>query len=206
MMGLMVLLAFAAYLGVTFLVVALAVRWAGRNGRRGWLWGGIAAFAMYNLVFWDWIPTVAMHKYYCATEAGFWVYKTPEQWAKENPGVLETLERWPNQKIYGSQKVRFELNGGEARQYNDRFGHWIRRDSDILGLPLTRTSYGIVDTKTREFLAVSTTFAAGPRGGPEFTWKSWLHTGRCEGEDITARDEAYNRISKLLKMRDDNND
>jgi len=46
---------------------------------------------MYNLVFWDLIPTLAMHKYYCANEAGFWVYKTPEQWVKENPGVAKTL-------------------------------------------------------------------------------------------------------------------
>jgi hypothetical protein len=91
MLGLVVLLFISAYLLVSALVVWLAARWARQHNRRAWVWGGLAAFAMYNLVFWDWIPTVAMHKYYCATEAGFWVYKTPEQWAKENPGVRETL-------------------------------------------------------------------------------------------------------------------
>ena len=42
---------------------------------------------MYNLMFWGLIPTLAMHKYYCATHAGFWVYKTPEQWMKQNPDL-----------------------------------------------------------------------------------------------------------------------
>jgi hypothetical protein len=91
MLGLVVLIIFAAYLLVSGIVVWLAARWAKKRDRRPWVWGGLAAFAMYNLVFWDLIPTLVMHKYYCATEAGFWVYKTPEQWVKENPGVAETL-------------------------------------------------------------------------------------------------------------------
>lgn len=91
MLGLVVLFVIGLYLAISALVVWLAARWAKKRGRRGWVWGGVAAFALYNLVFWDLIPTLVMHKYYCATEAGFWVYKTPEQWVKENPGVAETL-------------------------------------------------------------------------------------------------------------------
>ncbi len=91
MLGLVVLFVIGLYLAISALVVWLAARWAKKRRRRGWVWGGIAAFAMYNLVFWDLIPTLVMHKYYCATEAGFWLYKTPEQWVKENPGVMETL-------------------------------------------------------------------------------------------------------------------
>jgi hypothetical protein len=49
------------------------------------------ALVMYHLVFWDWVPTVVAHQYYCATEAGFWVYKTVDEWKAENPGVMETL-------------------------------------------------------------------------------------------------------------------
>ena len=74
MLGLMLLLAFGVYLAVSGLVVLLAARWARRHNRRPWIWGGLAAFAMYNMVFWDLIPTLAMHKYYCAAEAGLWVY------------------------------------------------------------------------------------------------------------------------------------
>lgn len=91
----MLILAFLLFIGLClspiWLVVRFAVRWAKRRGRRGWVWGSAAALAMYHLMFWDLIPTLLIHRYYCATEAGFWVYKTPEEWVKENPGVLETL-------------------------------------------------------------------------------------------------------------------
>ena len=46
--------------------------------------------------FWDWLPTVATHQFYCATDSGFWVYKTPEQWKAQNPGVMETLVKNKN--------------------------------------------------------------------------------------------------------------
>lgn len=91
MLGLVVLLFIGLFLLVSFAMMWLAARWARKHGRRGWVWGGVAALGMYHLMFWDLIPTLLIHKYYCATEAGFWVYKTPEQWINENPGVLETL-------------------------------------------------------------------------------------------------------------------
>lgn len=91
MMGLMILGAFVVYLLVSIWVTKKTASWAKANNKKPWLWGGLAAFVMYNLVFWDWIPTLAMHKYYCATQAGFWVYKTPEQWKAENPGKLEMM-------------------------------------------------------------------------------------------------------------------
>ncbi len=91
MMGLAIIFVFVIYLLVSAIVVWVTVIWARRHGRNTRRWGWGAVLAMYLLPFWDLIPTVLLHKYRCATEAGFWVYKTPEQWAKENPGVLETL-------------------------------------------------------------------------------------------------------------------
>jgi hypothetical protein len=79
MLGLIIIFTFVTYLLISILVTKLTINWAKRHQRRPWLWGGFSAFIMYNLVFWDWLPTIVMHKYYCATEAGFWVYKTPEQ-------------------------------------------------------------------------------------------------------------------------------
>jgi hypothetical protein len=91
MLGLVVVFVIGIYLVISLVVTIFAAHQADKRGKSPWLWGGLAAFAMYNLVFWDLIPTLVMHKYYCATEAGFWVYKTPEQWVRENPGVAETL-------------------------------------------------------------------------------------------------------------------
>lgn len=134
MLGLAVLLAIGIYLAISALVVWFAVRWARKHNRKPWVWGGLAAFAMYNLVFWDLIPTLIMHKYYCATGAGFWVYKTPEQWMKENPGVRDTLREslkpksqeltngwyryWKNQRFY--QEVRQSKNYAHAIGYAEQ--------------------------------------------------------------------------------------
>lgn len=108
MLGLAVLFFVGLFLLVTLVVVWLTARWAKRHGRRGWVWGGVAALAMYNLMFWDLIPTLLIHNYYCASEAGFWVYKTPEQWVKENPGVLETLSvGLPNEYKVKSEMKRY---------------------------------------------------------------------------------------------------
>ena len=89
MMGVMVLLFFAVYLLISTWITRKAASWAKTNNKKPWLWGGVAAFMMYNLVFWDLIPTLVMHKYYCSTQAGFWVYKTPQQWVKENPELTK---------------------------------------------------------------------------------------------------------------------
>ncbi|MDO8336257.1 MAG: hypothetical protein Q7T74_05775 [Candidatus Saccharibacteria bacterium] len=53
--------------------------------------GSVAFLIMYWPAFGDYIPTWWAHKQLCEKEAGFKVYVTPEQWAKENPGILETL-------------------------------------------------------------------------------------------------------------------
>ena len=71
MMGLMVLGFFAVYLALSVWAVKAASGWAKANNKKPWLWGGLAAFVMYNLVFWDLIPTLIAHKYYCSTQAGF---------------------------------------------------------------------------------------------------------------------------------------
>ncbi len=201
MLGLVVLLFVAAYLLVSALVTWLAVRWARKHDRRPWLWGGLAAFAMYNLVFWDWIPTVVMHRYYCATEAGFWVFKTPEQWAKENPGVLETLEPWPRERIYGSGKVEFELNGGIVRQYNDRFGVWRRQQSDLRGLMVHITSWGVIDIRDGQYLFRRTEFSAGPQGAGVI-WKGWLNRSACDHGNAVARASQGREFRRQLRIEE----
>jgi hypothetical protein len=92
MLGLAILFIFGVYLAISIFATRYVMAWARENGRRAWLWGCIAGFAMYNLVFWDLIPTLIMHKYYCSTQAGFWPYKTFGKWESENPGILDTLK------------------------------------------------------------------------------------------------------------------
>ena len=90
-MGFVIVVVGAAYLLISIGVVVGTVSYARKHGRSVKRWGWGAALVMWLIPFWDWLPTVAAHQYYCATESGFWVYKTLDQWKKENPGVAETL-------------------------------------------------------------------------------------------------------------------
>lgn len=94
MIALVMLAAFASYVLISAMVVWFAVGLARKRKIKGWKLGVPAGLCMYLIVFWDYLPTVLMHKYYCATEAGFWMYQTPEEWSVDNPGVLEALTPW----------------------------------------------------------------------------------------------------------------
>lgn len=154
MIGLMMVLFFAVYLAVS---VALTVTVAVRVNRHPWLWGGLTAFVMYNLVFWDWIPTLVLHKHYCDTQAGFWVYKTPEQWKKENPGAIETLvanKRAPSERR-GDMK-----NYTDTYLLNSRFNWVVKRTNYYLD-GFRRHEQQVVDTKNKEVLARYVDFSTG---------------------------------------------
>ena len=191
MLGLSVLVIFAAYLLISGLVVWLAVRWAKKRNHKPWVWGGLAAFLMYNLVFWDLIPTLAMHKYYCATEAGFWVYKTPGQWAKENPGVAETLT-WKRQAGYLRKDSRL----------NERFvlEHSTNRKSRLL--PIRSMETTIKDTHTNEVMARAMSFSSGYGAlgvGMRGAWRFWTHHKPCTPDSqLSAMIKQYERLGKEM--------
>jgi hypothetical protein len=176
-MGLMVLGALTVYLLVSIWVTNKAVSWAKSNNKKPWLWGGLAAFVMYNLVFWDLIPTLVMHKYYCATQAGFWVYKTPEQWKQENPGVMEGLV---NNKGAPSARQGDMKNYSDTYFLNDRFNWVVKRHGKFL-FNRWLHEQSVVDTKTGEVLVKYVDFSTSqisPQAGWN-GWKMWLANEHC---------------------------
>lgn len=178
MLGLMVLLALGVYLAVSALVIWLSARWAKKRGRRGWVWGGVAAFAMYNLVFWDWIPTVVTHQYYCAKDSGFWVYKPLDQWKAENPGVIEALVA--NKSASSTRQGDME-NSIDTYFLNQRF-NWIVKKNGPLPVNRWRREQELVDTKTGEVLARYVDFSTGNGNiGGELELRFWLHRDYCNG-------------------------
>jgi hypothetical protein len=193
-MGLVVLGAMALYLLVSILVVTGAVKYARTNGKSAARWGTGAALAMYLLLFWDHIPTVLAHKYYCDKEAGFWVYKTAEQWKKENPGVMETLVA---NKGTPSRDEKFDGGRGTTTTYflNDRF-NWIVKVDDQSFPNRRRHEQEVIDSKTREVLAryIDFSTAQGSYGGGWYGWKFWLRSEHCSGGAING-----GRLSTLME-------
>lgn len=184
MFGLAYLLAFALYLLISIGVVRWAIRYARDNGRSAKRWGWGAAFVMYSLVFWDWLPTVATHQYYCAKDSGFWVYKTVDQWKAENPGVMEGLVATRGEP---SRYKQFDDGHGKTDTYflNERF-NWVVTQQDMLGLfPVIRTEREVKDIKKNEVLARYIDFASGNSVkntvGPPGPLKFWLSNQHCRG-------------------------
>lgn len=177
MFGLVVLLLIGAYLAISVAVVKKAMRWAQSSGRSARRWGWIAGLAMYLLVFWDLIPTIALHQYLCATEQGLWIYKTVEEWQRENPGVAETLTATSLSKSY--------TKPGIARGYvlNQRIGWEIITKKQPVGLlPVFVHEEQIIDRIDGSVLAKHRKIGSGYGSlaiGKKGAWKFWLKLPDC---------------------------
>lgn len=182
-MGIIVAAILGLYLLVSLGVVVGAIAYAGREGRSTKRWGWSAALVMYLIPFWDWLPTVAVHQYYCATVAGLWVYKTPEQWRKENPGVILDLYKQPNANI------QREVSGyTESRRLNQRFDWVVKNHYRLVVLRLAQKEELLIDRDRNEVMARYVDFSTG-YGNPmtrsysnhEFNaFKFWLSREMCE--------------------------
>ncbi len=171
--GLIVLVGLILYLILTLVLVIANVRSARKEGKSGWVRGSVVLGFMYLLLFWDWIPVRVAIQHDCASEGGFTVNKTLDQWKAENPGVAETLVPYKN--------VTSEKSGEKTRyQLNQRFAWDIRTTHDFLGIE--KRDERIVDTKTREVLAQYVDFNSGQNQlNPERPrdFKLWLWLGSC---------------------------
>jgi hypothetical protein len=148
-MGLVVFAVMGLYLLISLGVVKGAIAYAREKGKSARRWGWGAALVMWLIPFWDWIPTMVMHQYYCATEAGFWVYKTPEQWKQENPGVMETLVAFNDgRSSHGAYMLNPRFNWAIKKDGPQWFNRW-------------RWEQEIVDTKTNDVLARYVDFSTG---------------------------------------------
>jgi hypothetical protein len=139
---------------------------------------------VYLPVFWDHIPTVVAHNYYCEKEAGFWVYKTVEQWKAENPGVAEMLVA---NRGAPSRYEPYDDGHGKTDTYllNDRF-NWVVSQQDVSSLlPIIRIEQQVKDVQKNEVLARYVDFATGNSvkhtSGPPGPLKFWLHSSHCVG-------------------------
>lgn len=183
-MGFVIVIVGALYLLISVGVVIGAVSFARKGGLSPWRWGWGAALVMWLIPFWDWIPTVAAHKYYCSTEAGFWVYKTLDQWKAENPGVMEGLVA---NKGSPTSYEEFDDRHGKTSTYllNERF-NWIVTQQDYSDLlPIIRVEQQVKDVKTGMVLARYIDFGSGNSVkntvGPPGPMKFWLHNSSCIG-------------------------
>ncbi len=132
---------------------------------------------MYLIPFWDWVPTVVAHKYYCEKEAGFWVYKTVDEWKAENLGVMEGLV---------ANKGESPARQGDMQNYidtyylNERFSWVIKYNGKFL-FNRWRHEQEVVDVKYNTVMARYTDFFTSQerRQAGWSGWKFWLENRHC---------------------------
>lgn len=151
---------------------------------------------------WD-LPTIPLHKYYCSTQAGFFVYKTPEQWLKEHPEVTrEELRPLGGINWMGTYKspTKFaSINQIEWDAYPVRGAmvNWVNRriyyqteyedfeNTKFHKLPISKHQHVYMDAKNGLILAKSTSFSSGYASamtvGGITGFKEWLRNSGCNG-------------------------
>lgn len=187
-MGFVIFMVMGVYLAISVIVVAWAISHAKKNGKSVKKWGWGAALVMYLIPFWDWIPTVAVHQFYCAKDSGFWVYKTLDQWKVENPGVMEGL----HQILQPDQNMPY----GHLNILDERFAIEIHRRKPIPFLPTSITEELLVDRKVGAVLAKGVSVGSGVGnmavgGGLKF----WLNQEPCVTQGI------WNLSTEIQNMR-----
>lgn len=204
MIGLMYLLAGALYLLVLVKVVSFAWRkgLAGGSRKRAWAYGVLGFLAVYLPVFWDHIPTLVMHRYYCAKDGGVHVYKDPQEWLAEHAGELEKLR-----VVSGGEHVGKMLPDGWERSHlinkNIAFDALYQRSSDFLGVDLgldARRLVDIVENKVLVSYKNYGTYRGFSSGGIKF----WLNLTDCDDNfrpKWAEAEAAYSIYSKDGEMK-----
>jgi len=182
MIGLIFLFVVLLYTFLTIFLTKFAIKAARRRGIAGWKWGAPVALVMFFLVFWDWIPTVVVHEYYCDKYAGLTIYKTIDQLRQENRGTTEEFKE--NEFITEGKDVDGIIN--HKTIINKRFTYYGKIVPHYGPMHIRMFSGQIVDRKTGEILLKSIKFdtdvtAIGIAPGKLRSYKFWVDLDFCRG-------------------------
>lgn len=130
------------YFGISYFVVIIA-RKAGKTPRKKMVFAIIAGLIMYNLLFWELIPTFVMYNYYVRTQSGIRVYKTAEQWKEENPEIVRSIHGIESKTIVVKKNLRI-------MQYNSAIGWKVEWSNPTEYLPIHFVTESVIDLKTMQ--------------------------------------------------------
>jgi hypothetical protein len=191
--GLIILAGLIVYLIISLVMIYFGVQIARTIKKPGWKGGILAATVMYLLMFWDLIPFHVAHKYYCETEGGFSVFKTFDEWEKENPEVSFTLTPVENSNFEQKLNTRTYL-------MNQRF-KWEITTTDHF-LDIQKTDNRVIDIKNNEIVAQYIDFNSNQntRNPKEFRdFKIWLNIDSCESSSNKSNEAAFYTVKYNFK-------
>ena len=180
MVGLIILVIAVTDLGVLIWATRVAYLLAKNRGwsrKKCWVTAVGSFLVIYLPLFWDYIPMLVLHNYYCATEAKWEVHVTADEWRTRNSPV--------GSNFYQDGDARV-VSVGEYRRYllNQRLA--IDRKELVPVFPaIRREEARIVDIQNGEVLAEYVEFITGYgvfSVGGRGAWKFWMDTGACKGD------------------------
>lgn len=165
MLGLIVIgIAFVYFIIVVSIPILISI-WLSKHIKHAWLWGVMIFFVINIPLINKTLLPMAMKPYYCQ-EAGFTLYKTPEQWMQENPGVAGTLIR-PD-KPDDEQIKDAQGRNVHVTHLNQHF--YLRTRVELKWNNIREIIHTVVDVKTQEVMAKRVNYSwslPSPfRGGP----------------------------------------
>lgn len=165
------------YILISIAVVFWVSRYAKAKGRGAGRWAVMTALIIFLIPFWDLIPTIVTREYFCSTEAGLKIYKSPEKWRAENPGVYETLVREKLRRSYANSDEHIT-------PLNQRFNLVSKLEGPLL-FNRWRVVSEIRDEKNGEVIAREIDFQTGQeRPQADWSgWKFWLQSSQCYDVD-----------------------
>ncbi len=147
MFGLAVIGIGLLYILLCIFAVWLTIKKTKKHSSQKRLLFGIGMLLAYNAPLGYYIlPPMIAKPVYCQ-QSGFWLYKTPEQWKQENPGVAETLT------LDGEQvnRVLGERKSERVWHLNERFDWRIVYSGQ--GYRVSQELQTVEDRKTGEVMA-----------------------------------------------------
>ncbi len=189
MFGLVVLAGAALYLGLMFVTVRFAWRQGLASGgarRKAFCYAAVAFLIVYLPVFWDHIPTLAVHRYHCAKDAGFTAYVEAKNWHAENAKAVAMVNRLPSREREGAGQAVRTSDGFDRYAV---FGGLVHADYRSVqvgweGLPVWRSEHRISDAHTGETLAKAVDYSSGYGTTEGLRW--WLRRSSCVTSRLTA--------------------
>ncbi|WP_367155882.1 hypothetical protein [Methylomonas sp. HYX-M1] len=215
----MELIAILFFLGIYLLIsigiVKAVMAWAAQHQRRVWLWSGFATFIMYNLVFWDLIPTKIAYKYYCDTQAGYTVFKSPTQWFQENSNLPAASLKSSRKKNGIGWSYENRILAKKPWKKVSQINEFIYEDIEFMQhiccfLPINKRSYYVADARNDEKLFEYVTFWTGYDNLELGNLKNyWMINGGCmesvNNEDMVSF-KFYEFINEIVKLGENNHD
>ncbi|PAT30654.1 hypothetical protein AAHN93_03640 [Vandammella animalimorsus] len=175
------------YLGLSLWLARIFNRWARGEKHRFKYPGVIVMLVMWLPVLWDAPLQEMKYRKLCREEAGLTVFKTAEQWDRENGGLLKSLT--PSE---GAKSIEID-KGNYRRPINERIHYDIF--SINRGYRLIERRDDVIDAKTGEVLLRHVDFDAGPLHHIPSFGRIWMNKPSC----------MYNKeipnSARLLKMR-----